>query len=187
VAYVVPAPAGQPDEGELRAALRRTLPDYMVPATFVRLPAFPLNANGKLDRAALPAPEAAGPEGERPAPRDEVERRVAGVWCDVLGLDRVGIHDNFFELGGNSLLLLRAHERLQPLFGVEAPSVVELFEYPTVALLAEHLRSEGAPANDDTPGVREQRAQQGRDRLARRRLKRQETGAHGDDEAEAGA
>jgi len=185
VAYVVPAGPTPLDESALRAALRRTLPEYMVPAAFVFLPAFPRNANGKLDRAALPAPEATGQEGERPAPRDEIERHIAAAWCDMLGLERVGIHDNFFELGGNSLLLVRAHERLRPLFGARPPSVVELFEYSTVASLAERLRSDGPGSTDDARGAREERARQGRDRLEQRRRRRQEVVASGEDEGGA--
>ena len=103
----------------------------------------------------------------------------------MLGLEHVGIHDNFFELGGNSLLLVRAHERLRPLFGARPPSVVELFEYSTVASLAERLRSDGTGSPDAARGAREERARRGRDRLEQRRLRRQEVVARGEDEGGA--
>ena len=101
---------------ELRQALSSQLPDYMVPAYFIMLDALPLNANGKLDRKALPAPGddntlGAGWEALRVAPRTEAERIIAGIWSDVLGLERVGVTDNFFELGGDSILVIQVISR----------------------------------------------------------------------------
>ncbi|MEV6868890.1 amino acid adenylation domain-containing protein, partial [Streptosporangium subroseum] len=104
VAYLVPADleSGMPSTSELRAFLLRSLPEYLVPAVFVELAAVPLTSNGKLDRAALPAPESVRPElgVEFAAPRTPAEEILAGVWAEVLGLERVGVGDNFFELGG---------------------------------------------------------------------------------------
>ncbi|HEX2093555.1 MAG TPA: amino acid adenylation domain-containing protein [Longimicrobiaceae bacterium] len=129
VAYVV----GDAGADELRAHLRRTLPDYMVPAAFVALDQLPLTPNGKLDRAALPAPERAS-AGEE-APESPLEEVLAGILADVLRLPRLGRHDGFFELGGHSLLATRAVSRIRQALGVELP-LRALFESPSVAELA---------------------------------------------------
>ncbi len=106
VAYVVEEDEPPPDAPELRAFLRARLPDYMVPSLFVALEALPRTANGKTDRAALPAPEGgrAGVEAEYAEPRTAVEEALAAVWAETLHVERVGVHDNFFELGGHSIL-----------------------------------------------------------------------------------
>ncbi|HEY0193941.1 MAG TPA: amino acid adenylation domain-containing protein, partial [Kofleriaceae bacterium] len=109
VAYLVGA-AGEPapEAAALRPALLRELPDYMVPAAYVVLPALPLTANGKLDRKALPAPEGdAFAQQAYEAPHGEVEEALAEIWCELLNLERVGRRDNFFELGGHSMLSTR--------------------------------------------------------------------------------
>jgi amino acid adenylation domain-containing protein len=139
VAYVV-ATNGNLQIAELRNYLRQRLSEYMVPSAIVRLEVFPLTPNGKLDRKALPAPDGAGYEAEGPyvAPRSELERLIAGVWKETLGVERVGVRDNFFNLGGHSLLLIRVNNRLREALRIELP-VVELFKYPTVSTLAEHL------------------------------------------------
>jgi amino acid adenylation domain-containing protein len=130
---------------DLRAFLRRRLPDYMQPGTFVFLAAMPLTPNGKVDRAALPAPQGERPDlrAEYVPPGDETEIAVAAVWQEVLGLERVGLHDNFFDLGGHSLLLIQIHDRLRERFGRDLP-IVELFKHPTVGSLARHLSEEPA-------------------------------------------
>nr|QEO73592.1 condensation domain-containing protein [uncultured bacterium] len=108
VGYVVPDGQTHPTTAELRAFLAGGLPDYMVPAAFVVLDDLPLTPNGKVDRLALPAPDSSTDPGHRyVAPRDEVERTLAGIWADVLGVDRVGIEDNFFDLGGDSILSIQ--------------------------------------------------------------------------------
>ena len=99
----------------IRQHLQRKLPDYMVPSAIVLLDEFPLNANGKVDRNALPAPEDVAPAASavaRIAPRDETERRLAALWTKVLGVPEVGVNDNFFELGGHSLLATRVGSRI---------------------------------------------------------------------------
>ena len=125
------------DAAALREHLKARIPDYMVPAAFVVLGAFPLTPHGKVDRAALPAPAPGRAEGEREAPRDETERKVAEIWAAVLGLasGEVGVHDDFFELGGHSLLAMPVMTRVREAFGVEVP-LRRLFETPTVAALA---------------------------------------------------
>jgi amino acid adenylation domain-containing protein len=139
VAYVV-GTNGNLQIAELRNYLRQRLSEYMVPSAIVRLEVFPLTPNGKLDRKALPAPDGAGYEAEGPyvAPRSELERLIADVWKEALGVERVGVRDNFFNLGGHSLLLIRVNNRLREALRIELP-VVELFKYPTVSTLAEHL------------------------------------------------
>jgi amino acid adenylation domain-containing protein/non-ribosomal peptide synthase protein (TIGR01720 family) len=119
----------------LRSFLEQRLPEYMVPSAFVHLEALPLSPNGKVDRKALPAPDSL-PELARAfvAPRDEVERKLASIWAEVLRLERVGIHDNFFELGGHSLLATQTLSRIRSAFGVELP-LRDLFDAPTVATL----------------------------------------------------
>jgi amino acid adenylation domain-containing protein len=138
VAYFVPARRESPPApAELRNYLRSKLPAYLMPSAFVALEALPLLPNGKLDRAALPAPEPARREPEETyvAPRSDVERRIAEVWRAVLRVERVGVNDNFFDLGGNSLLMVQAHAELQEIAG-RAVSIVELFQHPTVDALA---------------------------------------------------
>ena len=146
VAYVV-ANNGDLQTAELRNYMKQRLPEYMLPSAIVQLEAFPLTPNGKLDRKALPAPNGAGCEADEPyvAPRSELERLIAGVWREALGVEQVGVRDNFFNLGGHSLLLIRVNNRLREALRMELP-VVELFKYPTVSALAEHLsRSKAQP------------------------------------------
>jgi amino acid adenylation domain-containing protein len=133
----------------LRAHLSSRLPDYMTPAVYVHLESLPLTENGKLDRRALPAPEdqAYLTRGYEP-PVGEIETRLAEIWADLLGLERVGRRDNFFELGGHSLLAVRLLSRLRQSLGVEAP-MADLFSRPVLADLALAIesasRSEGPP------------------------------------------
>ncbi|NIE78602.1 thioester reductase, partial [Pantoea sp. Ap-967] len=122
---------GEPQTTEtLRTALLAHLPEFMVPALFIHLEALPLSPNGKLDRKALPEPDAIE---ERPyeAPQGETETLLAALWCELLNLERVGRHDNFFELGGHSLLAVTLTSRLREQ-GLEA-DVRALFEQPTLA------------------------------------------------------
>jgi acyl carrier protein len=103
----------------------------MVPSALVPLEALPLTANGKLDRGALPAPEAPVSKQEYVAPRDELEQQVADLWVEVLHVERVGVHDSFFDLGGHSLLATQLLTRIRATFGVDLP-LKGLFEQPTV-------------------------------------------------------
>jgi amino acid adenylation domain-containing protein len=142
VGYIVPE-SQPPTTGELHSFLKEKLPAYMLPAAFVFLDALPVTANGKLNRRALPAPDAARPalSASYLAPATELERRIAEIWQDVLGVDQIGMRDNFFELGGHSLLLVQMHGRLNEILRQQV-SIVDLFKYPTVASLATHLDEE---------------------------------------------
>ena len=137
VAYLVATGEARPTVGELRRHLQTHLPDYMLPAAVVSLPSFPLTTNGKLDRAALPAPAPVRPDLEPSyvAPRTPVEGTLAAIWASVLGLEQIGVHDNFFELGGHSLLATQCVSRIRELLHIELPVRV-VFECPTVARLA---------------------------------------------------
>ncbi|QRK05610.1 non-ribosomal peptide synthase/polyketide synthase [Archangium violaceum] len=140
VAYVVPREGQEVGAGALRALLKQTLPEHMVPSAFVVLEALPLTPNGKVDRKALPAPEAEGTAREGyVAPRTELELVVADIWAPLLK-QRVGALDNFFELGGHSLLAAQVATRLREVLQRELPLRV-LFEAPTVAELAARLES----------------------------------------------
>lgn len=152
VAYVVPAGDSPPSVTELRNSLKQTLPEYMVPTAFVMLDKLPLSPNGKVDRRALAAPDIARPELEEAfvSPRTAVEEVVAGIWAAVLGVERVGVEDNFFELGGHSLLATQVVSRIQEAFQMELP-LRYLFEWPTVAGLAESLGRAGGGANRVAP------------------------------------
>jgi acyl carrier protein len=113
------------------------LPDYMVPRAFTVLEALPLNANGKVDRKALPEPDFAS-EKAYEVPQGRVAETVAAVWSEVLQVEQVGLQDNFFDLGGHSLLLIRAHRLLEDRLHAAIP-VVNLFKYPTVESLAQWI------------------------------------------------
>jgi thioesterase domain-containing protein/aryl carrier-like protein len=146
VAYLVPADAaaGIASVTDLRGFLGARLPEHMIPAVFVELAAIPLTANGKLNRAALPAPDAARPELAHgyTAPQTPTEEALADIWAEVLGVDRIGVHDNFFELGGHSLLATQVVARIRAT-GREL-SIGDLFDHPTIAGVAPLL---GAPSD----------------------------------------
>ncbi|RNG18647.1 non-ribosomal peptide synthase/polyketide synthase [Streptomyces botrytidirepellens] len=138
VAYVVPGGDRAVDGAELRTHVAAVLPEYMVPSAVVLLDALPLSRNGKLDRAALPAPGADPDRAAYVAPRDEAERRTAAVLAEVLGVERVGAEDDFFVLGGDSILSIRLTSRLREAFAAEvSPRLV--FAHSTVAALAAAL------------------------------------------------
>jgi amino acid adenylation domain-containing protein len=136
-AWVAAAPGALQTAG-LRAALKETLPEYMIPAAFVVLESLPLTAGGKVDRRALPAPDNVRPEidASYAAPRNPVQEVLAGIWSELLGVERVGVDDDFFQLGGHSLLVAKLAARVRQVFTVEL-SMVEVFKTPTVAGLAE--------------------------------------------------
>ncbi|RKG72299.1 phosphopantetheine-binding protein, partial [Corallococcus terminator] len=137
VGYVVAKPGHTVEVTALRSELKGRLPEYMVPSALVVLEALPLNANGKVDRKALPKPDADSEPRAREfiAPRSELEQQLANIFSELLNVKRVGIHDGFFELGGHSLLATQAVSRIRQTFEVELP-LRELFESPTVETLA---------------------------------------------------
>jgi amino acid adenylation domain-containing protein len=140
VGYLIASGSKPPSIDELRTFLGQHLPDYMIPSTFVFLKTMPLTSNGKIDRAALPAPDEARPDLQRlfVAPRTPVEKELAGIWAEFLKLNEVGVHDNFFELGGHSLLATQVVSRMRKAFNCEMP-LRSLFESPTIAQLAEQI------------------------------------------------
>jgi amino acid adenylation domain-containing protein len=140
VAYLVAREEGAPAAGELREYLKGRLPEYMVPQAFVLLAEMPLMPNGKVNRAALRAPEAAdnGAGVDGAEPRTPVEARLVEVWAEITGAEEVGIHDNFFDIGGHSLLGMMLVSRVKEVFNVEV-SLRVLFEAPTVAEFASAL------------------------------------------------
>ncbi|MES2695947.1 MAG: amino acid adenylation domain-containing protein, partial [Verrucomicrobiota bacterium] len=145
VAYLVAKQAPAPTSDVLRAFLAGKVPDYLVPSAFVALEALPLNANGKVDTAALPATDGARPElqGGYIAPRDEIEERLAKIWSAILGVNPVGVQDRFFDLGGHSLLAVRMVAQIEKQFGRRLP-VSAIFQRRTIAELAPLLRTEEA-------------------------------------------
>ena len=142
VAYLVARPQASIETAALRAYLRERLPDYMVPSAFMAMPVLPLNPSGKVDRKALPAPERSAEESAGyEAPRTPTEETLAGIFAEVLKLERAGIRDDFFDLGGHSLLATQLLSRVRAALGVDLP-VRQVFETGTVAGLAEVVEAE---------------------------------------------
>jgi aspartate racemase len=148
VAFVIPTAAtAVPSADELRAFLRRTLPDAAIPVDYVAMKAFPLTSNGKVDRRALSEPE------KRPAPitappQTNLEHAISAVWRDVIGHpDEIGVNENFFDLGGNSLRVIEVHARLERTVHRSFP-LTALFQYPTIQTLSAFLDSKGNLGTD---------------------------------------
>ena len=139
-AYYKSSAPQPPKTAELRNFLKENLPEYMIPAAFVYMDEFPLTANGKVDRRALPKPEQSRDELESifVAPRTEKEKQLAQIWIELLGIEKVGVHDSFFELGGHSLIGTQLISRIRDVFSVELP-LRALFENPTIAGLAQAI------------------------------------------------
>ncbi|GFM84914.1 hypothetical protein PSCICO_03130 [Pseudomonas cichorii] len=155
VGYVIPQPGQTPTASDLRSELLQNLADYMVPSAFVLLADFPLTGNGKLDRKALPAPDASAfARREYEAPQGPVETVLADLWSELLGVERISRHDQFFELGGDSLLAVKLIERMRDT-GLKV-DVRVLFGQPTLSGLAETAgsgRDVAVPVNLIEPGV----------------------------------
>ncbi len=141
VAYVIAENEMTPSVGELRGYMQERLPDYMVPFSFIVLNEFPLTPNGKINRAALPAPDNARPELDDifVAPRTPMEEKLAAIWEGVLGITGIGIYDNFFEMGGHSLMATQLISRVREAFNVELPVKVFFTGDPTIARLASEI------------------------------------------------
>jgi amino acid adenylation domain-containing protein len=140
VAYVVPTPGVKLDHDSLQAYLKKYLPDYMIPAVFVRIGQLPLTPNGKIDRSMLPAPtpENTSEDKIRIGPSTPVETRVVDILAELLGVKRVGVHDNFFFLGGHSLLGTQLIARARDSFGIELP-LRTVFDSPTASQLSAEI------------------------------------------------
>jgi amino acid adenylation domain-containing protein len=144
VAYLLVAQDAAPSIETLRAFLKDKLPEYMIPAAFVFLDAFPLSPTGKIDRRALPVPNNIlqfRPENTLVAPRDTVEEMLALIWIDLLNVQQVSVYDNFFELGGHSLLAMQAVSHIRQMLQVDV-SIINLFELPTISGLAHYLHDQ---------------------------------------------
>ena len=130
----------EPDVAELRAHLAKELPDYMMPAHFIRLDRLPITSNGKIDRKALPAPSSENIQRSHDfvRPRTETEKALAAIWTELLNVENIGINDDFFDLGGHSLLAIRAVSRIRDVFEVDL-QIQTLFENPTIAGLSKIL------------------------------------------------
>jgi amino acid adenylation domain-containing protein len=177
VAYVVGSFDGESDRESIRERLARRLPEYMVPSAFVRLESMPLTANGKLDRGALPVPDAASvPRVAYVEPQDGLEARIAAIWSRVLDLDQVGLYDNFFDLGGNSLLIIKVRDELREALQRNV-AVVDLFRHPTVHELARYFQSEDRPKDDSASMQATEQTRADKQRAARMR-RRQAAGQH---------
>ncbi|MEG4072283.1 amino acid adenylation domain-containing protein [Microcoleus sp. Pol14C2] len=139
VAYIVPQQNAAPAVEELRQFLSEKLPDYMVPSAFIVLDALPLSANGKVNRKALPEPDAAIPEAKIfVAPRTPIEAMLARICCEVLGIEQLSIAENFFELGGNSLLAIQLAAKIRESCQIELP-LCDIFAGRSLAILAENI------------------------------------------------
>ncbi|HKI03782.1 MAG TPA: amino acid adenylation domain-containing protein [Thermoanaerobaculia bacterium] len=149
VAYFVPAAGAGPEPARIREHLRSRLPEPMVPAVFVALEELPLTATGKVDRRRLPEPEPerADPAEEFQPPATPVERQVAAIWSEVLGVERVGLDDGFFDRGGHSLLAIQVVSRIRQALGVELP-LRRLFESPTLRGMAAAVGEARPPLAD---------------------------------------
>ena len=123
---------------QLRAQLSASLAGHMLPSAFVVMEALPLTSNGKLDRAALPAPQSRIASAALVAPRNATEARLCPIWSDLLQVDAIGVHENFFESGGHSLLLVKLHRELSAAYP-DRLTIADYFKYPTIAGLAAYL------------------------------------------------
>jgi acyl carrier protein len=159
VAYFLQAADSDvPEADALRMSLLAQLPDYMVPSAFVRLDAWPLTSNNKLDRNALPAPEGGmlARGSVYVAPRTPIEEVLVDIWCELLGVERIGVQDNFFDIGGHSLLAMRLISAIRDALGITVQLRV-FFEAPTIEHLGRTLLpDEPAPADPLAPDPQRQ-------------------------------
>lgn len=152
-AYIVTQPDTQvPSVEQLRSFLKHSLVEQMVPSAFVFLEALPLSINGKLNRAALPQPETTRTHlaSAYAIPQTTIEQAIASIWSDVLQLKAPGIYDNFFDSGGHSLLIMEMQRQLFQVLGYSIP-IVDLFKYPTISSLAEHISKSNMPQPATAP------------------------------------
>ncbi|MDB5658716.1 MAG: peptide synthetase [Cypionkella sp.] len=164
VAYI----AGTSPETALRAGLAGKLPEHMMPAHFIRLDAFPLTPNRKVDRNALPAPDRKPAAQNFVATSSNIESQIAAIWERVLGVSKVGSKDNFFALGGHSLLAVQVHREIRDNLGAAKLSITDIFRFPVLSALAAHLDERPKAA----PQIVSDRAGARMDAMARRRAMR---------------
>lgn len=171
VAYVVCEQGEKITISELREFLMESLPEYMAPGALMLLESIPHTASGKIDYRALPVPDGFRPKmaAQHIEPRTEMERVIANVWQETLGVEKVGINDNFFDLGGHSILIMQVRDRLRRASDKDLP-VIEMFRYPTVSLLAERLSQE--PNQQEPLQKIPLRGEARRESMARQRLYR---------------
>jgi len=170
VAYVVSRTGQRSDPAEIRQTVGARLPEYMIPSHVVVLDRLPRTPNLKIDRKALPAPDhGAAPTASYVQPGNELEQTIAGIWQEMLRVSQVGVNDNFFDIGGHSLLTVKVHSRLRA--AIDRPvSITDLFRFPTIRSLAEHLG--GAAPAAATTEVSQARADARREAMQRRRGRR---------------
>lgn len=167
VAYYTAAPGHTPDPEKLRAHLRETLPDFMVPSHFMELARFPLTPNAKIDRKQLPAPDENANRTEFVEAANDIERQIADIWMRILGVSKVGTQDNFFELGGHSLLAVQAHREIKIATGKDL-TITDIFRFPTIAALASYLGGGDASDSGADLGRTADRAAARREMMGRR-------------------
>jgi len=143
IAYVIPENSAEFDEAGVRLFLKKRIPDFMIPAIFVTMEKFPLTANGKVDKKALPEPEISGSERKVVRPGTDLERKLAQIWKEILHVDDVSIHDSFFDMGGHSLSIIQVQGKIREQMDIEI-DVVDIFKYPTIHSLAQHLEDQNA-------------------------------------------
>ncbi len=168
IAYVVTHKPRSIETETMRAALRKSLPEFMMPSDFIMLDRLPTTPNGKLDRKALPAPEESANRAgsDLIAPESELEQLIERVWTDVLRIERVGIDENFFDIGGHSLLIVQTHRKLREVCS-RPVSLTDLYRFPTIRHLAEFLS--GDDDSQQTTADSRDRGQRRRQSAARRR------------------
>jgi amino acid adenylation domain-containing protein len=169
-AYYVPAPERSAPAEELKAFLSAKLPAYMLPTSLLSMNAFPLTPNGKVDRGALPAFSEAKASPSQQGKGTDLEERLASLWKEVLGTQRIGLDENFFDLGGDSLLIVAVHSQLQKILQREI-QVTDLFEYVTIRSLARHLG--GSAPKIQTFTAAQEQAKKQREALSKKRLVRE--------------
>ena len=168
VAYFVHRAGCGPTASDLREFLKARLPEHMVPYAYVALDVLPLTVNGKIDRAALPAP-VIGARADLETAATELDQVILDIWRQVIGIPQIGVGDNFFDLGGDSILLATVHSRLRDKLRIEIP-ITDMFEFPTVRSLARHLSAISSAPSSLVDA--HQRAQKQRAAFARRQERR---------------
>jgi acyl carrier protein len=160
-----------PRSSELRSFLQSKLPEYMLPSAFMLLDALPLIPNGKIDHKALPDPITAPVQHAYTPPQSRLEQDIAAIWQKVLGIERIGRDNNFFDLGGHSLRMVLVQSLLREQLG-RSVSMLDLFSYPTVSALAQHL---GSPSDQGELFNETVQQVEARSESARRRRELQKT------------